>query len=141
MADEVRHTGGEHDWDFVFGRWTVWHRRLKARLAGCTEWEEFAGTSVTWPTLGGLGNLEDNVLELPGGTYRAVAVRAFDPVARQWSIWWLDARYPTQIGPSVRGGFKDGVGTFLGDDTLNDRPIKVRLRWSQITATSAQWEQ
>ena len=33
----------------------------------------------------------------------------------------------------MRGGFKDGIGTFLADETFNDRPIKVRFRWSQIT--------
>jgi hypothetical protein len=130
-----------HDWDFLVGRWTVKHRRLKARLAGSTEWEEFNGSSVLWLTMGGAGTFDDNVIELPSGTYRAVGVRAYDPKTRQWSIWWLDERYPTAIEPPVMGGFKDGIGTFTGDDTLNGRPIKVRFRWSQITAHSAHWEQ
>ena len=138
---EVALTGREHDWDWLVGHWTVRHRRLKARLAGSTEWEEFAGTSATWLTLGGLGTVDDNVLELPGGTYRAVGVRAFDAKAGQWLIWWLDARNPTQLDPPVRGGFKDGVGTFVGDDTLRGRPIQVRFQWSRITPTSAHWEQ
>jgi hypothetical protein len=129
-----------HDWDFLVGRWDVRHRRLKARLAGSTEWEEFAGTCVNWPTLGGKGNMDDNVLELPSGTYCAVGIRALDAKAGQWLIWWLDSRNPT-IDPPMRGGFKDGIGTFLADETFNDRPIKVRFRWSQITATSARWEQ
>ncbi|HMI86290.1 MAG TPA: hypothetical protein VK550_19485 [Polyangiaceae bacterium] len=133
--------GAPHDWDFLVGSWTVKHRRLKARLAGSTEWEEFNGTSILWLTLGGAGTLDDNVLELPGGTYRAVGIRAYDPKLSRWSIWWLDERHPTTIEPPVMGGFKEGVGTFVGDDTLNGRPIKVRFRWSQITATSAHWEQ
>jgi hypothetical protein len=141
MTDQTALTGHEHDWDWLVGRWNVRHRRLKARLAGSTEWEEFDGTSALWLTLGGLGTIDDNVIALPGGTYRAVTVRAFDPKAGQWSIWWLDGRYPTTIEPPVHGGFRDGVGTFIGDDTLRDRPIKVRLRWSDITATSAHWEQ
>src|SRR5690349_13456016 len=93
-ADPSEVADHSHDWDWLVGRWSVRHRRLKARLAGCTEWEEFAGTSVLWHTLGGLGNVDDNVLELPGGTYRAVSVRAFDAETCQWSIWWLDARHP-----------------------------------------------
>lgn len=141
MADDPGRTGDPHDWDFLLGRWTVRHRRLKARLTGSTEWEEFAGTSIVWSTLGGQGTVDDNLLELPGGTYRAVGIRAFDHEARHWSIWWLDSREPSRIFPPVRGGFKDGVGTFLGDDTLNDRPIKVRYRWSEITPNSAHWEQ
>jgi hypothetical protein len=33
------------------------------------------------------------------------------------------------------------VGTFVADDTLDGRPIRVRFVWSRITARSAQWEQ
>jgi hypothetical protein len=138
---EAALTGHEHDWDWLVGRWSVKHRRLKERLTGCTEWEEFAGTSVLWLTLGGLGTVDDNVLEIPSGTYRAVGIRAFDANAGHWSIWWLDARNPASIDPPVHGGFANGVGTFLGDDTLRGRPIRVRFRWSKITPTSAHWEQ
>jgi hypothetical protein len=134
-------TSVQHDWDFLVGRWNVKHRRLKARLAGSTEWEEFNGTSTLWLTMGGAGTFDDNVLELPSGTYRAVGIRAYDPKSRQWSIWWLDERHPTAIEPPVMGGFKDGTGIFLGDDSLNGRPIKVRFRWSKITANSAHWDQ
>ncbi|HEX4710906.1 DUF1579 domain-containing protein [Phenylobacterium sp.] len=140
-ADDPALAPRRHDWDWLVGRWRVRHSRLKARLAGSTEWEEFDGSSVAWLTLDGLGTVDDNVVELPSGTYRAVGIRAYDPKTGQWSIWWLDGRFPGQIEPPVRGGFKDGVGTFVGDDTLNGRPIKVRFMWSQITATSAHWEQ
>lgn len=129
-----------HDWDFLVGRWTVRHRRLKARLAGSTEWDEFDGTCVNWPTLGGEGNVDDNVLELPGGTYHALGIRALDAKEGHWLIWWLDQRHLT-IDTPMRGGFKDGVGTFLADETFDGRPIKVRFRWSEITPTSARWEQ
>lgn len=133
-------TGHEHDWDWLVGRWNVAHRRLKGRLVGSTQWEEFHGASVLWLTLGGLGTVDDNVMEAPNGTYRAVGVRAYDVKTGQWSIWWLDARNPT-IDPPVKGGFKDGVGEFSSPDTLNGRPIVVRYRWSEITPTSARWEQ
>jgi hypothetical protein len=140
-ADLPSNSAAPPDWDFLVGRWAVKHRRLKARLAGSTEWEEFNGTSVLSTTLGGAGNVDDNVIELPSGTYRAMGFRAFDPKTGRWSIWWLDARHPTTIDPPVRGGFRDGIGTFVGDDTLNGRPIKVRFLWSRITANSAHWEQ
>jgi hypothetical protein len=130
-----------HDWDWLVGRWNVQHRRLKGRLTGSTEWEEFHGTSVLWLTLDGLGTIDDNTLQLPDGTYRAVGIRAFDPKTSRWAIWWLDARNPTQIDPPVYGVFKDGAGTFTGDDTLNGRPIKVRYRWSDIASRSPRWEQ
>ena len=134
-------TGHEHDWDFLVGSWNVRHRRLKMRLAGCTEWEEFPGTSTLWLTLGGLGTVDDNVLHLPGGSYRATGIRAFDPDSSTWSIWWLDGRTPGTIGAPVRGGFADGAGSFEGDDTLDGRPIRMRFRWTEITENSAVWDQ
>jgi GntR family transcriptional regulator len=40
------------DFDFVVGDWLVTHRRLKERLAGCTEWIEFDGEMSTRKILG-----------------------------------------------------------------------------------------
>jgi hypothetical protein len=130
-----------HDWDWLVGNWNVRHRRLNGRLVGSTEWQEFDGTSRLWLTMGGFGTVDDNVIEIPSGTYRAMGVRAFDRDARQWSIWWFDERYPNSLGEPVRGGFSNGVGVFNGDDELNGQPIKVRFMWSEITANSARWEQ
>jgi hypothetical protein len=130
---------GLHDFDFLIGHWRVHHRRLKERLANNHEWIEFEGTSVLQMVMGGYGTMDDNVLELPGGTYRAVGLRSFDPKSGQWSIWWLDSRMP--LDPPVRGTFRDGTGTFLADDTFNGKPIRVRFEWSRITPTSCHWEQ
>jgi hypothetical protein len=92
--------------------------------------------------LGGYGNIDDNVLELPGDPYRAVTLRAFDAETWQWSIWWLNSRSPKgPLDPSVRESFGDGVGTFYADDTFNNKPIRVRFIWSRITPTSCHWEQ
>ena len=99
------------------------------------------GTSVAWPLLGGAGNVDDNVLELPVGTYRAITLRSYDPVDDRWSIWWLDGRNPGTLDPPVVGGFVDGVGTFIGPDTFDGRPILVRFRWSGITDRTCRWEQ
>ena len=129
------------DFDFYMGTWRVRHRRLKARLVGSDEWEEFEGTSRAWPILDGAGNIDDNVLELPSGTYRAISLRTYDPVTDKWSIWWLDGRTPGRLDPPVVGGFKDGIGTFIAPDTFDGRPILVRFLWSGITATTCRWEQ
>jgi hypothetical protein len=130
-----------HDFDFYMGSWRVHHRRLKERLAGSDEWQEFEGTSTAWPILDGAGNIDDNVLELPAGTYRAISLRTFDPESGRWSIWWLDGRYPSRLDPPVVGGFENGVGTFIADDTFKGRPILVRFIWSNLTSTSTRWEQ
>ena len=131
---------GRHDFDFLVGRWTLAHCRLRERLVGDTHWEEFAGRCEASLIIGGLGNVDDCVLELPDGSYRGATLRLFNPATRIWSIWWIDARNGT-LGAPVHGRFERGVGTFLGDDTHAGRPIRVRFVWSQITARSARWEQ
>ena len=130
-----------HDFDFLFGTWRVRHRRLVERLARSDEWQEFEGTCTAWPILGGAGNLDDNVLELPGGTYRAISLRTYDPVADRWSIWWLDGRSPERLDPPVVGGFENGIGTFLAPDTFDGRPILVRFLWSIQSGDAIRWEQ
>jgi hypothetical protein len=133
---------GLHDFDFLVGEWHVHHFRLKDRLADSHEWVEFDGTCALRPTMGGWGNVDDNVLNLPGGAYRAMGLRAYDPKTGQWAIWWADGRNPFgDLDPPVKGRFQDGVGTFFADDTLRGKPIRVRFTWSRITPTSAHWEQ
>lgn len=130
-----------HDFDFLAGRWHVRHRKLRARLAGCTDWDEFDGTVTCLPAAAGFGNLDDNWLDDPAGAYGALAMRAFDPVDRVWSIWWLDQRSPRHLDPPVVGAFVDGVGTFEADDTLDGRPIVVRFRWLATDTPTPRWEQ
>jgi hypothetical protein len=135
-------TGGVHDFDFFVGHWRVHHKRLRKWLANSHDWTEFEGTTVTQTVMGGFGNLDDNVLQAPTGTYRAVTLRSFDSKSQEWSIWWLDSRSPQgPLDPPVRGRFHDGVGTFYADDVLDGKPIRVRFIWSNITSTSCQWEQ
>ncbi len=131
----------EHGFDFLIGSWTVHHRRLKHRLAHSTEWETFSGTCKTWRLMDGQGDVDDNVLHVPSGTYSAVTLRSFDPVTGSWSIWWLDSRHPHELDPPVAGTFHDGIGTFLGKDTFGGQPIVVRYIWSDITPSSAKWQQ
>lgn len=130
-----------HDFDSHFGSWHARHRRLKERLANSTEWIEFDGTCVMQPLFDGSANVDDNVFNMPGGAYRGVSLRAFDQKTKTWAIWWLDSRFPHAIDVPVIGGFENGVGTFLADDTFKGKPIKVRFLWSHITPNARQWEQ
>jgi hypothetical protein len=139
-----------HDFDFLVGSWRVKHRRLKGRLVGSTEWEEFDGTSQLWLTMGGFGTFDDNVLNLPagtygnlqGGTYRASTLRGYDPKENLWSIWWLDARTPQgPLDPPVKGRFVNGVGTFTTPDVNNGKPVITRFIWSETTTGKPKWEQ
>ena len=139
---ESANLSGLHDFDFLAGNWRVHHSRLKERLAGSHEWVEFEGTCSMRPLMDGYGNVDDNVMNMPEGAYRGVGLRSYDAKTGQWAIWWLDSRMPhNPLDPPVKGGFKDGVGTFYSDDTLRGKTIRVRYTWSDITKDSARWEQ
>ena len=105
---EAANLTGLHDFDFLVGQWRSHHRRLKERLAGSHEWEEFEGTLTMRKLMDGWANVDDNVLKLPGDEYRAVALRAYDPKTGQWAIWWLDGRNPFgQLRPAGQGPFRE----------------------------------
>jgi hypothetical protein len=129
------------DFDVLAGVWRVRHRSLRA--PGATrEWMETTGTASHRPLIGGSANIEEHTINAMSGTYWALALRSFDPTKKQWSTWWLDSRSPHgPLDPPVQGRFDRGAATFYGDETVNGKPVRVRFIWSQITATSARWEQ
>jgi hypothetical protein len=131
---------GARDFDFLIGTFRVAHRRLRRRLAGDTGWAEFGGTMHAEPILGGLGNFDQNTIDLPEGAYQACTVRLFDGTTNLWSLHWIDGRHP-KLDPPLVGRFAGGVGTFFGDDTLDGKPIRIRFLWSHITPAGARWEQ
>ena len=45
------------------------------------------------------------------------------------------------VGPPQVGRINGNRGEFYGDDVLGGRPIRVVYIWSEITPTSARWEQ
>jgi hypothetical protein len=134
--------GGPGDFDFLDGEWVTRNRKLARRLAGSTDWIEFGGSLAQRRLMSGLANSADNLFDVAGAPYRGVSLRAYDAKAGVWRNWWVDARDPLKpLGAGVTGRFKDGVGTFLSDDTLDGRPIKVRVLWTRPTPTTARWEQ
>jgi hypothetical protein len=130
---------GLHDFDYMAGAWHVRHRRTDP---GVQDWNEFDGTSRTCPTMGGAGNVEDNVIELPAGSYRAVAIRAYDSKTGLWAIWWVDGRHPHgKLDPPVTGRFEGGVGRFYADDIIGGKPVRIRFTWTYAAPDAARWEQ
>jgi len=125
------------DFDFLIGNWKVANRRLRQRLTGCTDWEEFEGTSVAWSLLDGRANIDQ--FTFPGGA-TALTLRLYEPQREQWSLNWATGAEGV-LFPPVVGAFTDGVGLFYGDDTHEGTPVRVRFIWSEITPNSARWEQ
>jgi hypothetical protein len=139
---------GARDFDFWMGHWRIRNRRLRERLKGSTEWDEFEATGVTRPLLGGLGNEDEfHTAYWPG--FIGMTFRFFNPETRQWAIYWADNKRGTLEPPvfgSFSGSFSGETGTgktghFYGDDTFEGRPIRVRFIWRHEGTRTAQWEQ
>ena len=137
-ADTPVATQGAHGFDFEVGDWRV-HHRIK-RPTG--EWYEFDGTCSLRLLMGGAANVEEHVFARPTGTAYGVAMRAYDAEKDHWSIWWVDSRYLSLMGDPSIGRFENGVGNFYSDyKDPQGKTVRGRLQWSQITPTSARWEQ
>jgi hypothetical protein len=132
---------GLHSFDFLLGEWNVHHRYLRIQ-GDKREWMEVDGTCSNSNLMEGSVNVDECTIHAPAGTYRALALRSFDRKTEQWTIWWLDGRYPSgPLDPALKGSFKNGIGTFYSEFVDKEKPMRMRFIWSQITSTSARWEQ
>lgn len=132
-------TGGARDFDFWTGHWRIHNRRLRERLKGSTDWDEFEATGVTRPILNGLGNQDEFHTDFWPG-FVGMSFRFFDPKTQLWSIYWADSRRGI-LDPPVVGSFANGTGVFEGGDTFEGRPIRVRFTWSRTLTPNPRWEQ
>lgn len=126
------------DFDFLYGSWSIENRRLRAPLTDSEEWYEFASSKTCWPLLGGVGNVDE--IDFPETNSKGMTLRLFNQETREWSLYWSNSETGV-LFPPVVGRFEDGRGEFFGDDELGGEPIRVRFAWSEITPTSALWEQ
>ena len=140
MSETLQMEATATDFNFLLGSWNVANRKLRRRLAGSDDWEEFAATAVVRPILDGLGNEDVFRTEHDGG-FVGMSFRFFDPEKRRWSIYWADSRRPGELDPPVVGCFEGDLGVFHGEDVHRGRPVLVRFTWSRVTTESPRWEQ
>jgi hypothetical protein len=131
------------DFDFLFGRWRIHNRRLDDPFGDLESWSQFEAQSEAYPILGRRGNVQHfDAPQFPGRPgFQGYALRLLDPEEQIWRIWWASTAGRGRLDPPVLGGFRDGVGQFDGKDDLKGREIDVRFLWTEITETSARWEQ
>jgi hypothetical protein len=133
---------GRDDFDFFLGQWKSTQRRLRERLVGSNEWEEFTAHSVASKILGGLGHMDEVTFHRESGVSVGLTVRLFNPTTQEWSIYWAASSYPTGVLelPQI-GKFKDGVGEFYALDTHQGRHIFCRFIWKVSSPDRCHWEQ
>jgi hypothetical protein len=131
-------TGQHTDFDFLHGTWHVANRRLRQRLVGCQEWDEFDGIGRCEPWLDGQVNVDD--LRCPDYGLDGMAIRTFDAERATWSIHWINGA-TGRMEPPVIGGFDGPIGTFVGDDVHEGRPVTVRFTWTVTDRRRPRWSQ
>jgi len=131
---------GPHDFDFLIGSWSVHNRRLDKILSAATQWYEFDGHAVVRSLEHATGNIEEWTAVSPKNPIDGVNLRVYDPTSEEWSSLWINGRVGTIDRPLI-GKFHDGKGEFYDQGTFNGRTIFARYTWSNITPTSARWEQ
>jgi hypothetical protein len=131
---------GQHDFDFNLGSWRTHIRRLEHPLTGSSSWIQVEGTVVVRPIWNGRANLEELELDGPAGHVEGLTLRLYNPDARQWSLSWVSSKDGT-LGTPMIGGFKDGRGEFLDQESWNGRMILVRQVYSKITPNTHHFEQ
>ena len=77
--------------DFFFGKWNGHQRRLRERLIGCTDWEEFESTTDARLILDGIGNVDEVTMQRESGACRGFTVRLYNTETQEWSLYWATA--------------------------------------------------
>jgi hypothetical protein len=136
-----RRRDGRADFDFLFGGWSVRNRRLKARLRGSTEWEEFGSTCRARPILDGLGNMDEFTIDAPSGRVEAVTVRLYRPATDEWSIYWAASPGSGRFDVPMVGRFEGPRGEFYSQEVFEGRHIFNRFIWTVASRDACRWEQ
>ncbi len=96
-------------------------------------------THIVQKVWNGRASLAQLANDRPAPHFDGLMLRMYNAETHQWSIYWGSAKTATLDAPLV-GEFTNGRGVFYNQDTVDGRPVFVRLIYSDITATSFRTE-
>ena len=128
---------GQHDFDFIFGRWKI---HLNRKVAGTDHWTETDGYGIYRKVWGGRANLNEFFTENSSDRVDGLTLRTYNPETHKWSLYWANSRDGVLSSAQV-GQFNHGQGEFYQQDNSDGKGLLVRYIWSRITPTSAHFEQ
>jgi hypothetical protein len=133
--------GSSHtDFDFLFGKWNIRNRKLRERLANCSDWEEFDAVGECRGILNGFANTDTFKTDAGGEHYEGMTLRLFDPKTKLWSIYWASTTNVVLDVPQV-GSFEGDKGEFFARDAWKDAPVIVKFLWDKTDENAPVWSQ
>lgn len=128
------------DYNFLLGRHSVHHKKLKEKFNNCNEWIDIDGSKNTETILAGIGNVEKHCLPGNDNVVEAIALRLFNLSTRLWSLYWADSIVGT-LDPPLHGSFQDDIGVFFGKDKFKGEEILVQFQYDKTDAENPVWGQ
>jgi len=137
-------TSSNSDFDFLVGKWKMYHRRLNKRLENANEWTEFESMDSNYKILSGTADMDVlSTTQLPGmegKLFEGVTLRLFDPKTSLWRLYWVASNVGV-LDPPVVGSFENSVGHFFTKDTFNGKNIIMVFRWDVRDKEHPVWSQ
>jgi hypothetical protein len=109
---------GQHDFDFIFGRWKIHLKRRVPAATGSDTWTEFDGYGLYRKVWDGRANLNEFEADSPTGHVQGLTLRTYNPQTHQWSLYWASSQDGVLDIPQI-GQFRNGQGEFT-----------PRIRWT-----------
>ncbi len=134
-------TSSQHDFEFLTGKWKMYHRKLKSRLSNNNEWIPLESEDENFGALlGGLGNSDLYKAIFDGKPFEGFTLRLFNPKTRLWSLYWV-ASNSGVLDPPVVGSFEGDIGHFFCKDTFRGKEVIVVFRWDKRDRENPVWSQ
>lgn len=133
-------TSGQRDFDCEIGTWDTQLKRLSEPLSGKTRWLEYTGTSVVKALMGKRANLVELDVNGAAGRITGVSLRLYQPESGQWTLHFANLANGLMTDPMF-GFFKQGTGTFYGQDTVHGRMVSVRFLVIPVNKDQWRFEQ
>jgi hypothetical protein len=134
-------TSSSHDFDFLTGKWKMYHKRLQSRLSNNNTWVKLESVDENYGSiLNGIGNTDLYKAVFDGKPFEGFTLRLFNPATKLWSLYWV-ASNSGVLDPPVVGSFENDIGHFFCKDTFNGQNIIVMFRWDKRDKDHPVWSQ
>ncbi|MGE5624421.1 MAG: hypothetical protein ACM3ZT_02620 [Bacillota bacterium] len=131
----------QHGFDWQFGSWAIHMSRRMNPLTGSTTWTPLDGSVDVRKLWGGKANLAEIETQGPSGHLQFLALRLYNPEAKQWNLLFAHSDDGVLNKPALIGEFHDGKGVFYDQEDFKGRAILVRFTFQSLTADSSRDEQ